>query len=61
MAEGLLFRQLLAGHDFAVGDQFATTMRNHVYVIGDLATRDVLLVDPAYDVAALVAWPGAPA
>src|ERR1700733_15168383 len=56
MSSGLLFRQLLAGRDFAVGDQFATTMRNHVYVIGDSASRDVLLVDPAYDVAALVDW-----
>ncbi len=30
-----IFHQLLAGEDFAAGDQFATTMRNHVYVIGD--------------------------
>jgi glyoxylase-like metal-dependent hydrolase (beta-lactamase superfamily II) len=54
--EGLFFRQLLAGEDFAVGDEFATTMRNHVYVIGDAATREVVMVDPAYDVAALVNW-----
>jgi glyoxylase-like metal-dependent hydrolase (beta-lactamase superfamily II) len=56
--DGLFFRQLLAGQEFAVGDQFATTMRNHVYVVGDLGTGEVLLVDPAYDVAALVAWVG---
>jgi glyoxylase-like metal-dependent hydrolase (beta-lactamase superfamily II) len=56
MPEGLFFRQLLAGQDFAVGDQFATTMRNHVYVIGDRAEGDVVLVDPAYDVRALVDW-----
>jgi hydroxyacylglutathione hydrolase len=56
MPNGLYFRQLLAGRDFAVGDQFATTMRNHVYVIGDAATREVVLVDPAYDVGALVNW-----
>ena len=56
MPEGLFFRQLLAGRDFAVGDHFATTMRNHVYVIGDASTGEVLLVDPAYDVNALVAW-----
>ena len=49
MAEGLFFRQLLAGRDFAAGDQFATTMRNHVYVVGDAASGEVLLVDPAYD------------
>jgi glyoxylase-like metal-dependent hydrolase (beta-lactamase superfamily II) len=54
--EGLLFRQLLAGRDFAAGDQFATAMRNHVYVIGDRSTGEVLLVDPAYDVSALVGW-----
>lgn len=56
MAEELYFRQLLAGRDFAVGDDFASTMRNHVYVIGDSASRQVVLVDPAYDVGALVAW-----
>ena len=56
--DGLFFRQLLAGQEFAVGDQFATTMRNHVYVVGDFGTGEVMLVDPAYDVAALVAWVG---
>lgn len=54
--DGLYFRQLSAGRDFAVGNQFAVTMRNHVYVIGDVATREVLLVDPAYDVAGLLGW-----
>lgn len=58
MPEGLLFRQLLAGRDFATGDQFATTMCNHVYVIGDSATGEVLFVDPAYDVKALLGWLG---
>ncbi len=56
MPDELLFRQLQAGEDFAVGDQFATTMRNHVYVIGDGAAREGFLVDPAYDVAALLRW-----
>jgi glyoxylase-like metal-dependent hydrolase (beta-lactamase superfamily II) len=56
MPEGLVFRQLLAGRDFATADQFATTMRNHVYVIGDRSTREVLFVDPAYDVGSLVEW-----
>ena len=55
-ARGLYFHQLLAGRDFAAGDQFATTMRNHVYVIGDAATGEVVLVDPAYDVPALLGW-----
>jgi glyoxylase-like metal-dependent hydrolase (beta-lactamase superfamily II) len=52
----LLFYQLQAGEDFAAGDQFATTMLNHVYIIGDGATREALLVDPAYDVAAILRW-----
>jgi glyoxylase-like metal-dependent hydrolase (beta-lactamase superfamily II) len=56
MADELFFHQLLAGEDFAVGDQFATTMRNHVYVIGDSTTRQALLVDPAYDVRAILNW-----
>jgi glyoxylase-like metal-dependent hydrolase (beta-lactamase superfamily II) len=52
----MFFRQLLAGQEFAVGDQFATTMRNHVYVIGDAGAGEAVLVDPAYDVGALVIW-----
>jgi glyoxylase-like metal-dependent hydrolase (beta-lactamase superfamily II) len=54
--ETMFFRQLLAGQEFAVGDQFATTMRNHVYVIGDAGAAEAVLVDPAYDVGALVTW-----
>jgi glyoxylase-like metal-dependent hydrolase (beta-lactamase superfamily II) len=56
MPGDLFFHQLLAGEDFATGDEFATTMRNHVYVIGDRATRESLLVDPAYDVRAILSW-----
>ena len=56
MAEGVLFHQLLAGEDFALDDRFATTMRNHVYVLGDSIMGEVLLVDPAYDVRALLGW-----
>jgi glyoxylase-like metal-dependent hydrolase (beta-lactamase superfamily II) len=54
--DGLLFRQLLAGRDFAADEQFATAMRNHVYMIGDASSGEVVLVDPAYDVRALVDW-----
>lgn len=50
----LYFEQLLSGRDFATADPFATTMRNHVYLVGDVATREVLVVDPAYDVAGIV-------
>jgi glyoxylase-like metal-dependent hydrolase (beta-lactamase superfamily II) len=31
-------------------------MRNHVYVIGDAGAGEAVLVDPAYDVGALVTW-----
>ncbi|MDJ0767489.1 MAG: MBL fold metallo-hydrolase [Ilumatobacter sp.] len=48
------FRQLLSGRDFAVGDQMAAQMVNFVYAIGDRATGECLLVDPAYDPAGLV-------
>jgi hydroxyacylglutathione hydrolase len=52
--QGLYFRQLLSGRDFAAGDPFATTMRNHVYLAGDASTREVLVVDPAYDIAGIL-------
>jgi glyoxylase-like metal-dependent hydrolase (beta-lactamase superfamily II) len=55
-ADGLYFRQLLAGRDFALDDGLATTMRNNVYVVGDASAGEVLLVDPAYDVAGLLNW-----
>ncbi len=54
MAEGLVLHQLLAGRDFALGDQFATTMRNHVYLLGDAGSGQALVVDPAYDVAGVL-------
>jgi glyoxylase-like metal-dependent hydrolase (beta-lactamase superfamily II) len=48
------FRQLLAGRDYAVGDELAGAMANFVYLIGDRRTREVVVVDPAYDPAGLV-------
>ncbi len=50
----LYFRQLLSGRDFAVGDPVATQMVNFVYAIGDRATGECVLVDPAYGVDDLV-------
>ena len=50
----LYFRQLLSGRDFAVGDPLASQMVNFVYVVGDRATGECLLVDPAYGVDDLV-------
>ncbi|HZQ58489.1 MAG TPA: MBL fold metallo-hydrolase [Acidimicrobiales bacterium] len=55
MAERLYFRQLLSGRDFAVGDPMATQMVNFAYVIGDRERGEAVLVDPAYNVADLVA------
>lgn len=48
------FRQLLSGRDFATTDGVAQQMVNFVYAIGDRKTGEVLLVDPAYDVNALM-------
>ncbi|WP_216205059.1 MBL fold metallo-hydrolase [Amycolatopsis aidingensis] len=50
MSDRLYFRQLLAGRDFAVGDQVATQMANFSYLIGDRETGEALIVDPAYAV-----------
>jgi glyoxylase-like metal-dependent hydrolase (beta-lactamase superfamily II) len=50
----LYFRQLLAGRDFAVGDDAAAAMANFAYAVGDTATRECVLVDPAWDVAGLL-------
>jgi len=44
----LYFRQLLSGRDFASDDQIAQQMVNFVYAIGDRATGECVLVDPAY-------------
>ena len=55
----LYFRQLLSGRDFAVDDQVAQQMVNFVYAIGDRATGECVLVDPAYDPAGLIACVGA--
>lgn len=49
------FRQLLAGRDFALDDPVARQMVNFSYLIGDRATGECLVVDPAYRVADLVA------
>ena len=51
----LYFRQLLSGQDFATDDEVASQMVNFVYLIGDTVTKECLVVDPAYDVDALIA------
>ncbi len=54
MDDPLYFRQLLAGRDFARGDQVARQMVNFVYLVGDRRTGEAVVIDPAYDVAGLV-------
>ena len=53
------FRQLLAGRDFATSDPVAGQMVNFVYLIGDRATRDCIVVDPAYGVHEIAAFAAA--
>ena len=48
------FRQLLSGRDFAQDNNLARQMVNFVYAIGDQSSGECVLVDPAYDVNALV-------
>ncbi|MDA8356152.1 MAG: MBL fold metallo-hydrolase [Actinomycetota bacterium] len=51
----LYFRQLLSGRDFARDDPVARQMVNFVYAVGDRASGQALLVDPAYAVDDLLA------
>jgi len=46
--ERLYFRQLLSGRDFANGDPIARQMVNFAYLVGDRASGEALMVDPAY-------------
>ena len=51
---GLYLRQLLAGRDFARENNFANQMANFVYLIGDDATRECMVVDPAWDIQGII-------
>ncbi|MSV79688.1 MAG: MBL fold metallo-hydrolase [Actinobacteria bacterium] len=44
------FRQLLSGRDFATQNAIAQQMVNFTYAIGDRATNECVLIDPAYAV-----------
>lgn len=59
MDDRLYFRQLLAGRDFATQDAIAQQMANFVYLIGDRATGEAVVVDPAYAPGELVEVAGA--
>jgi len=47
-SDRLYFRQLLSGRDFATDDQVAAQMVNFVYLIGDRAAGEAVVIDPAY-------------
>ena len=52
--ERLYFKQLLSGRDFGNTDNLAKQMVNFVYLIGDRETGESVIVDPAYDINALL-------
>ncbi len=54
MDDRLYFRQLLSGRDFATDDPIAKQMVNFAYVIGDNATGEAVVVDPAYDTGSIL-------
>jgi glyoxylase-like metal-dependent hydrolase (beta-lactamase superfamily II) len=49
------FQQLLSGRDFAQNDGLAQQMVNFSYLIGDRASHECVIVDPAYDIDGLLA------
>lgn len=53
-ADGLYFRQLLAGRQVARSHPVAGQMRNFMYLLGDPERREALVVDPAWDVGSLL-------
>lgn len=54
LEDRLVFRQWLAGRDFARHDPIAHQMVNFTYLIGDRVTKQAVLVDPCYAVDELV-------
>jgi glyoxylase-like metal-dependent hydrolase (beta-lactamase superfamily II) len=52
--ELLYFKQLLAGRQVARANAAAGQMANFMYLLGDSASREALVVDPAWDVDGLL-------
>jgi glyoxylase-like metal-dependent hydrolase (beta-lactamase superfamily II) len=50
----IYFRQLLAGRDFGLGSPLARDMKNFVYLVGDRAKGEAIVIDPAYAVREIV-------
>lgn len=55
MQDRFYLKQLRAGRDFGTSDQTADGMANFVYLLGDSLKRECLVVDPAWDVAGILA------
>ena len=55
MPDRVYIRQLLSGRDFAKPDPVAAQMVNFVYLIGDREKGECLVIDPAWDVAGILA------
>ncbi len=53
--EKLYFRQLLSGRDFALDNIAAQQMGNFVYLIGDSEKGECIVIDPAWDIAGILA------
>jgi glyoxylase-like metal-dependent hydrolase (beta-lactamase superfamily II) len=51
---GLYFHQLKAGREFGAHDPSAQQMNNFIYLIGDTTTREAVVVDPAWDIPAIL-------
>jgi glyoxylase-like metal-dependent hydrolase (beta-lactamase superfamily II) len=51
----MYFRQLLSGRDFGQGNLVAHQFVNFAYLLGDRATGEAVIVDPAHDVQSLLA------
>ena len=46
----LFFKQLLSGVDVGSSDSSAQQMANFIYLIGDMNTKECMIVDPAWDI-----------
>lgn len=52
--DSLYFKQLLAGQEVATAHPVAGQMANFMYLLGDPASREAVIVDPAWDVGGLL-------
>jgi glyoxylase-like metal-dependent hydrolase (beta-lactamase superfamily II) len=52
--DSLYLKQLLAGQEVAIANPVAGQMANFMYLVGDPASREAVIVDPAWDVSGLL-------